>query len=142
MIGKREQRLLFYITGILDAVLVTMLFSTMSTIGHTWIISTLILHALFVYGLTDSERHRRLLDILHIFVFLVPTMALFVDNLFIKMLCVGFLIVIQYFWSIENRCILNEKEGSEFGYGDELDIYVKILMLGLLYQSALGNELI
>ena len=136
MIGKREQRLLFFITGILDAVLVTMLFSTsMSTIGHTWIISTLILHALFVYGLTDSERRRRLLDILHIFVFLVPTMALFVDNLFIKMLCVGFLIVIQYLWSIENRCILNEKEGSEFGYGDELDIYVKALTLGLLYQS-------
>jgi hypothetical protein len=116
---------LVLITIFLDIVLLCALFFyTFETFDSFWIISVFISHLLFYYNLIFYNRY--ILDILHYFVFILPSLSLFAKNIVIKILSLVLLILIQVLWVLENRCILNEKD-SKFGYGNELNYYLLLL---------------
>lgn len=116
---------LIIITFLLDIFLIGNIYFNKNTIlDSAWTFSVIISHVLFYYNLIYVNRY--ILDILHYFIFILPTLALFTQNIYIKIISCFLLILIQILWIIEKRCILNE-ENHKFGYGDELNYYVIIL---------------
>ena len=115
---------LYIITALLDFGLLFILFlNNLSGFDNLWILLVLISHGLFYYGLQYNQR--KLLDILHYFIFILPSLSIFTNNIFLKILSLLLLLLIQILWIKENRCILND-EDYDFGYGNELNYYVLI----------------
>lgn len=132
MLPEGDKVTLTALTVCLDLFLVGILFFTETArADRTWIAATLLSHGLFLKALAADDR--KTLDVLHVFVFLLPLFALFTSNVMIKAMSLVFLLVIQYLWLIKKRCILNEKDDA-FGYGQALDVFVKCLTGGLLYH--------
>lgn len=120
-----SKKKLFLITFVLDIFLIGNIYFNEHTILDTiWTITVIICHILFYYNLIYENRY--ILDILHYFVFILPSLSLFTPNIYIKIISCFLLILIQILWIIEKRCILNEKN-YKFGYGDELNYYLIIL---------------
>ena len=127
--GKENKNKLRIITLVLDLSLaIIFLRFNVKVFDILWIISTLFLHFLFLYGL--QYNNRQLLDILHYFVCILPTCGLFLDNIFLKILSLLFVILIQFLWIYEKKCILNEKN-DDFGFGDKINYYFIILTVFL-----------
>ena len=66
-------------------------------------------------------------------VFILPICSLFTKSLYPKILSLFLLIIIQFLWVIENRCILNE-ENQSLGYGDITSIATITLNTLLSFQ--------
>ena len=116
---------LYIITLILDIFLLYgLFFNKFDVFDSCWMITVLICHMLFYYSLILNNRD--ILDILHYFVIILPSLSIFSKNVVIKTLSLLLLILIQILWVLEGRCILNEKE-YEFGYGDELNYYMILI---------------
>jgi hypothetical protein len=130
----RDQCKLFFITLIIDIqYLVALYYSYLSVYDKLWISSLLILHILFYYGLFTVNRN--LLDFLHYFVFIMPILALLIDNLYFKIITLFLITLIQFLWLSEERCILNEKNYI-FGYGKEVSLL--IILLTILLSANIG----
>ena len=127
-----SRKKLFLITFFLDLFLLYIIFfNQLNYFDFFWILSVIVCHMLFYYNLVKENRY--VLDVLHYFVFIFPSLALFTKNVLIKFVCIFLLILIQILWIIEKRCILNE-ENTEFGYGNELNYYLIILTPLLAYS--------
>ena len=122
---------LFLITFLLDLFLLYIIFfNKLNYFDFFWILSVIVCHLLFYYNLVKENRY--VLDILHYFVFILPSLTLFTKNGLIKGVSIFLLILIQILWIIEKKCILNE-ENTNFGYGNELNYYLIILTPLLAY---------
>ena len=101
-----------------------------------WFILTFGVHFSFYMGIIFNLR--LLLDFLHIFVFLLPFLTLFLNNWYIKLVALFFVLVIQILWINEGRCILNEPEQNiSFGFGKLINIATLFLGTILSYQLGL-----
>ena len=69
-------------------------------------LSLLFSHVLFFYGLI--KYNKKLLDILHVYVFISVLLSIFLENRALIKLLLLFTVIIQVLWIIEGRCILNE----------------------------------
>ena len=97
-----------------------------------WILLVILTHIIFYYSLFYNKRN--ILDILHYLVFILPILALFTNNIYIKLVSLFLVVVIQFLWVKENRCILNEKDNKQFGYGNELNYGVILLTVILSFN--------
>jgi hypothetical protein len=93
---------------------------------------------LFYIALYNENRY--ILNVLHYFIFILPSFAIFINNICIRIISLLLLILIQILWIKEKRCILNEDD-YKFGYGNELNYYLVVytpilaLSIGTLYNS-------
>jgi hypothetical protein len=130
---------LFIITILLDLFLLFVIIKhTVSITGLLWIAGVFICHLLFYVALYNENRY--ILNVLHYFIFILPSFAIFINNIYIRIISLLLLILIQILWIKEKRCILNEND-YKFGYGDELNHYLVVytpllaLSIGTLYNS-------
>ena len=82
--------------------------------------------------------NRRMLDILHITIFLSTLFGFFVNSNFLLVLIISFCIGVQIQWTCINKCILNNDEqniSTNFGFGKITTI------LTLLYTCFLFSRL-
>lgn len=127
-----DKQKLYLITGVLDVMLLMLLVSSdMSSRDRGWVYGTLFLHLLFFYGL--RKNHRKLLNGLHYFVCILPTLGLFLSSLPLQAICLLFVILVQVLWISEKKCILNEKDDS-FGFGNKINYYFLVLTTMLAIQ--------
>ena len=104
---EKDKITLTGLTVCLDVVLLGILFYTFTRcMDKALIIATLVIHLIFLRALRANNRS--VLDVLHVFVFVIPLFSLFVSNVLIKCISVLFLIVIQYLWLTQKRCILKK----------------------------------
>ena len=107
---------LYFLTGSLDIGLIYVLTKKILPFADkTWIFSTLLAHGAFFHALKNNNR--KVLDILHYFIFVLPVLSTFTKTIYPKILSLFLLLIIQFLWVIENRCILNEKNQT-IGFGD------------------------
>lgn len=135
-----SKKKLLLITFLLDIFLILNIYFNKHTIlDILWTITVIICHILFYYNLIYENRY--ILDILHYFVFILPSLSLFTPNIYIKIISCFLLILIQILWIVEKRCILNE-ENYKFGYGNELNYYLIIFTsllafnIGYIYKNS------
>lgn len=136
---------LFIITILLDLFLLfTVIKYSVSNIDLLWISIVFLCHIAFYAALHNENRF--VLDILHYFVFILPSTALFIQNIYIKTISLLLFILIQILWIKEDKCILNEDDYN-FGYGNELNYYLIIytpilaLSIGYLHNSTKNLDL-
>ena len=101
-----------------------------------WFISLLFVHFMFCISLFYNLK--KIINILHITVFMFPTLAIFSNDISIKILSLLFLLMIQTLWIKEKRCILNESD-DKFGYSEELSLYV--LFLTAITSIIVGKDM-
>ena len=135
-----SKKKLLLITFLLDIFLILNIYFNKHTIlDILWTITVIICHILFYYNLIYENRY--ILDILHYFVFILPSLSLFTPNIYIKIISCFLLILIQILWIVEKRCILNE-DNYKFGYGNELNYYLIIFTpllafnIGYIYKNS------
>ena len=122
---EHDRNKLLTITGILDIFLILIIFLYKLNMFDTfWVSIVLLSHVFFYYNIINYNR--KILEILHYLIFILPTLSLLSDNIFIKTISLCLIVLIQILWIKENRCILNESD-SKFGYADELNYYVIFL---------------
>ena len=122
---EHDRNKLLTITGILDIFLILIIFLYKLNMFDTfWVSIVLLSHVFFYYNVINYNR--KILEILHYLIFILPTLSLLSDNIFIKTISLCLIVLIQILWIKENRCILNESD-SKFGYADELNYYVIFL---------------
>ena len=136
---NKSKTKLFIITILLDLFLLFAIIKyTISATGLLWIASVFVCHLLFYIALYNENRY--ILNVLHYFIFILPSFAIFINNICIRIISLLLLILIQILWIKEKRCILNEDD-YKFGYGNELNYYLVIytpilaLSIGTLYNS-------
>ncbi len=128
---------LYIITIFLDVYLFYILSSyNLSQFDELWIFSVFICHILFYYSL--SVQNKALIDFLHYFVFILPTLSVFAKSTFLKIISCILLLLIQILWIKEKRCIMNEIN-QDFGYGDIISYYT--LLLTTLLSFIIGYEI-
>ena len=119
MININDKYKLYGITIILDIILILILyFNNLQLFDKLWIYLILITHSTFYIALKKDSK--KILDILHVLIFIFPILSIFSNNIYIKLVSIFLLIVIQILWVYENRCILNEDKDM-FGYGNEIN---------------------
>lgn len=122
------------ITLLLDIGLVFLLFQTkLVNFDKAFIISALVLHALFYYALLYDIHY--LIDLLHMSIFLFMNVAIFIKNELLLGLNLLLITVIQILWMVEERCILN-REPNQFGYGKWIGTY--IILLSIILSMKFG----
>ncbi len=129
---ENDKKKLYVITFLLDSGLIYLLIKKkLPKIDKLWCYSTLYLHGSFYYAL--YKNNRALLDRLHYWVFLLPVLSTITKTIYPKILSLFLLILIQYLWIIENKCILNE-EGQSLGFGGITSISTITLNTILSFQ--------
>ena len=129
---EKDKNKLYLLTTALDAVIIYILIKkNLHSIDKYWLFSVLFCHGTFFYALKNNKR--KILDLLHYLVFILPISSLFTKTLYPKILSLFLLIIIQFLWVIENRCILNEKNQT-LGYGDITGIVTITLNTLLSFQ--------
>tara|TARA_B100000424_G_C22908858_1_gene483494 strand:+ start:107 stop:562 length:456 start_codon:yes stop_codon:yes gene_type:complete len=135
--NKNDKNLLYIITILLDISLLGIMYFTKTTnYENIWIIATLLCHIVFYFAL--NKKYVKLLDFLHIFVFVLPSLSIFMKNIYIKLLSLILLILIQILWIIKERCIMMMDDMNNFGYGKEINVYVICICIILSFQ--IGNS--
>ena len=137
MIDETSKTKLYLITFIVDFYIVIMLsFLKLNFYDLLWFSSLLFVH--FMFYISIFYNLKKIIHILHVTVFMFPTLAIFSSHLSIKILSLLFLLLIQILWIKEKRCILNEVD-DKFGYGEELSLYV--LFLTALTSIIIGKNM-
>jgi len=133
--NMNSKNILYILTFFIDLFLIyTVLILSCNILDKLFILSVLICHAFFFFALKNENK--TILDICHLLVFILPFLALFLENKYIKSISIFLLIVIQTLWYIKNKCILNDFTKGFVGIGDKIEIekIVLILTLILIYQ--------
>lgn len=133
---SNDKIILYITTIIIDCFLLYILFYTDNNFyDKLFIYITVFCHILFFYALSIENIY--LLDILHIFVFILPLWCVFINNKYIKIVVSGLLILIQTLWKIKGKCILHNfpTNFKDFGCSTSLQIYTGILTVILIGQS-------
>ena len=126
MINQLQKLIIFTFT--IDLLLLGTIYYKNAIFDYVWIFSVILCHILFYYSLINYNEY--ILNILHYFIFILPSLAIFTNNIFINIISFLLMILIQFLWIYEKKCILNEND-KQFGYGNELNYYV-ILLSSLL----------
>lgn len=129
---NKDKNKLYILTALLDSSLIYILAKKkLHFIDKSWMYAVLSTHGLFYYSLRLNKR--KLLDILHYLVFGLPLLSLFTKTIYPKILSLFLILIIQYLWVIENRCILNEN-GQSLGFGSITSIATITLNTLLSFQ--------
>jgi len=128
MIDDKSIQKLIIFTFTIDLLLLGTIYYKNAIFDYVWIFSVILCHILFYYILINYNEY--ILNILHYFIFILPSLAIFTNNIFINIISFLLMILIQFLWIYEKKCILNEND-KQFGYGNELNYYV-ILLSSLL----------
>ena len=129
---ENDKKKLYVITFLLDSGLIYLCTKKkLPRIDKLWCYTTLLLHGSFYYGL--YKNNRPLLDKLHYWVFLLPVLSTITKTIYPKILSLFLLLLIQYLWVIEDKCILNE-EGQSLGFGGITTISTVTLNTILSFQ--------
>tara|TARA_B100001250_G_C19484648_1_gene650243 strand:- start:21 stop:437 length:417 start_codon:yes stop_codon:yes gene_type:complete len=135
MIDNKCKNKLYCLTLLLDIVLLFILCNyKLNCFDFIYCISLLISHALFFYGLIYYNK--KLLDCLHIAIFIYVLLSIFLQNKYLIGLCLFFTLTLQVLWIIENKCILNE--GNE-NWGMSKSISLLTLLINTILAYKLGN---
>ena len=127
-----ERNKLYTITALLDSGLIYLCTKkNLPFIDKFWCYTVLSAHGIFYYAL--HKNNRPLLDKLHYWVFLLPVISTFTKTIYPKILSLFLILLIQYLWVIENKCILNE-EGKTLGFGGLTTILTVSLNTILSFQ--------
>ena len=122
---------LVVITLFMDIIFVYVLYTRpLFTIDYIFCISVLVVHFIFLGSLYYN--YTPLLYILHYLIFILLTLGIFVEDIYILSICLFLSFMIQVLWIIEGRCILNKREcgdGDVFGFGNELNIFMLIMLI-------------
>ena len=104
------------------------------TIYKEFIYIILSTHALFIINLYYDNKD--ILDFLHIFVFIIPTLVIFIEDVNIVFITILFLSLLQVLWIGKGRCILNSqnKKRRHWGFGKKLRYYTLYLSLFLSFK--------
>lgn len=125
MISNEDKKKLYMLTGLLDVLIINIIFFTkMVTFDKAFSYIILFTHLIFFFSL--KFYNKKILDFLHIVIFSALGLSVFLSNIYLIITCYILLIIIQILWVIEKRCILNEID-DKFGYGKELNIFCIIL---------------
>jgi hypothetical protein len=123
---------LYILTFILDIFLILLLiYKKLHFLDKFWIYSVLFCHGIFYYAVKKDKT--QLIDILHYLIAIFILFSLFLKSIFIKAISLFLIVIIQYLWIYEKRCILN-KVGENFGFSDILH-YLVILFTVLLSMN-------
>lgn len=134
--NSNEKIILYCITIIIDIILLFAINNTkIKSFDFFYIISILFVHFIFYISLFYNNQSS--LDFLHYFVFLYISLSVFCNNYFILLANIILLFFIQYLWLIKGRCILNSKNGKQFGYSKEISIYT--LVISFIICIKFGN---
>ena len=128
MIDDKSIQKLIIFTFTIDLLLLGTIYYKNAIFDYVWIFSVILCHILFYYSLINYNEY--ILNILHYFIFILPSLAIFTNNIFINIISFLLMMLIQFLWIYEKKCILNEND-KQFGYGNELNYYV-ILLSSLL----------
>lgn len=128
MIDDKSIQKLIIFTFTIDLLLLGTIYYKNAIFDYVWIFSVILCHILFYYSLINYNEY--ILNILHYFIFILPSLAIFTNNIFINIISFLLMVLIQFLWIYEKKCILNEND-KQFGYGNELNYYV-ILLSSLL----------
>ena len=127
MLEKKNIQKLIYITLFIDILLIYCLLKfKLNTYDFNFIIITLGLHISFIYFLLNY--HKNIIYFLHISIFILIGLGLFIQNKYLLMIPFMLLVIIQILWQLEKKCILNEEEET-FGY----DNTIQLTALGIGY---------
>lgn len=128
MIDDKSIQKSIIFTFTIDLLLLGTIYYKNTIFDYIWILSVILCHILFYYSLINYNEY--ILNILHYFIFILPSLAIFTNNIFINIISFLLMVLIQFLWIYEKKCILNEND-KQFGYGNELNYYV-ILLSSLL----------
>ena len=128
MIDDKSIKKSIIFTFTIDLLLLGTIYYKNTIFDYIWILSVILCHILFYYSLINYNEY--ILNILHYFIFILPSLAIFTNNIFINIISFLLMVLIQFLWIYEKKCILNEND-KQFGYGNELNYYV-ILLSSLL----------
>lgn len=130
MIDDKSIKKLKIFTFIIDLLLLKTIYYKKSIYDCIWIFSVILCHILFYYNLINYNEY--ILNILHYFIFILPSLAIFTNNIIINIISFLLMMLIQFLWLYEKKCILvDNNNNKQFGYGNELNYYV-ILLSSLL----------
>ena len=130
--NQNDKYTLYTITSIFDITLLLIIYSNdLKYTDNIWIGTVYTSHILFYNGLYYNKRN--IINMLHPLIFIVPFSSVFVYNIYIKVLSLLLIILVQFLWIIENRCILNESNET-FGYGNSSS-YLAILITNILSMN-------
>ena len=107
-------------------------------IDKTFIIVLLISHILFILSLVFYNK--KLIDLLHVVVFMSLTFSIFINNKNLLMISMGLLFFIQYAWIFWGKCILLENNEKSWGFGKELQLFTLILSFAISFKLGYGTK--
>jgi len=144
----RDNRLIGALGVVCDVFLASYLYvaktrdaADLNPFDRTFVMSLVLVRAIFYWALW--HHHWRVLRVVHVLVFIYPTMALRVRWMPLKWAALILLVLIQGLWATKGRCILNdedpksdrEEEGKRaagwFGFSPYLRIYTLLLTVAL-----------
>jgi len=132
MISPENKNILYGITIIMDIIFVyTYLNYNLTFIDKTFIMVMLI--SLVFYN-------KKLIDLLHVVVFMSLTFSIFINNKNLLMISMGLLFFIQYAWMFWGKCILLENNEKSWGFGKELQLFTLILSFAISFKLGYGTK--
>ena len=133
MMNSENKNILYGITIIIDIIFVyTYLNYNLTFIDKTFIMVLLISHILFILSLVFYNK--KLIDLLHVVVFMSLTFSIFINNKNLLMISMGLLLFIQYAWIFWGKCILLEDNEKSWGFGKELQLFTLILSVAISFK--------
>ena len=137
MIDNKYKNIIYCLTLFLDIVLLFIICNyKLNCFDFIYCISLLISHALFFYGLIYYNK--KLLDCLHVAIFIYVLLSIFLQNKYLIGLCLFFTLILQVLWIIENKCILNEENEN---WGMLKSISLLTLLINTILAYKLGNTI-
>jgi hypothetical protein len=107
-------------------------------IEKTFIMVLLISHILFILSLVFYNK--KLIDLLHVVVFMSLTFSIFINNKNLLMISMGLLLFMQYAWIFWGKCILLENNEKSWGFGKELQLFTLILSFAISFKLGYGTK--
>jgi hypothetical protein len=137
--NSENKKILYGITIIIDIIFVyTYLNYKLTFIDKTFIMVLLISHILFILSLVFYNK--KLIDLLHVVVFMSLTFSIFINNKNLLMISMGLLLFIQYAWIFWGKCILLEDNEKSWGFGKELEAFTLILSFAISFKLGSANK--
>ena len=141
---EKYKNKVYILSFILDIFLIFCLFSKKNVfLEKIWIYSMLFCHNFLIYAV--SKNNEQIIDFLHYLIPVFCFLSLFLKSIFIKGTSLFIIIMIQFLWIYENKCILNNNNDEKRVIGKIID-YVIILFtvilsmnIGSTYSKNTGN---
>ena len=131
VIHRNDFNKLVVITLFMDIIFIYVLWTrSLVTFDYFYCISILITHLIFLGSLYYN--YIPILNILHYLIFILLTLGICVQDVYILSICLFLSFMIQVLWVTEGRCILNKREcenSEEFGFGVELNIFMLVILI-------------